>query len=289
MRALKKLLKEKDYKIVHIHQNSASMTIDAFVAKKCKVPIVIGHSHNTSCNVLWQHYMLKPFVNRWLDYRFACSVAAGKWVFGKKPVRIINNAIDYEIFRFNSSVRDEYRKKLSVSDKYVIGFVGRLYNGQKNVSRLIEIFKSVLNKRSDAFLLLIGDGPDREMLEKQCEDIKSKVVFLGKRNDVSHLMFAMDVFVLTSFYEGLGVVAIESQATGLKTVVSKGVPVPDILGERKVLSLDETNERWAEEIIKPIEKNRADTENTLKNAGYNIREEAKKLQIFYIETYSKIK
>lgn len=285
---LKKIINRNDYKIVHIHQNSASMAMDARIAKKAKVPIVIGHSHNTSCNILWQHYLFKPFVNKYLDYKFACSKEAGKWVFGKE-VKIINNAIDHKSFRFDYSVRKEYREKLSLNDKYVVGFVGRLFNKQKNVSRLIEIFKTVLKRRSDAFLLIVGDGSDRLLLEKQCEEFKDRVLFTGKRNDIPSLMFAMDVFVFPSFHEGLGVVAIEAQATGLKTVVSKGVPAPDILGEQKVLSLDETDERWTEEIIKPSKISRADTENALKNAGYEIKTEAKKLQDFYIKAYTEIK
>ena len=56
MRALKKIISENKYEIVHIHQNSASMTMDARVAKSCGVKTIIGHSHNTRCNVLWQHY-----------------------------------------------------------------------------------------------------------------------------------------------------------------------------------------------------------------------------------------
>ncbi|MCC8152502.1 MAG: glycosyltransferase, partial [Lachnospiraceae bacterium] len=92
MSALRKVIKENGYNIVHIHQNSASMTMDAIVAKTCGVKNVIGHSHSTSCHVLWQHYLFKPFVNHFCDYRFACSREAGQWVFGKKDdVRIINN------------------------------------------------------------------------------------------------------------------------------------------------------------------------------------------------------
>ena len=86
MWALKQILQTNKYQIVHVHQNSASMVMDGFVAKLCHVPVVIGHSHNTSCNVLWQHYLFKPWVSFCFDYRLACSSAAGEWVFGKSPV-----------------------------------------------------------------------------------------------------------------------------------------------------------------------------------------------------------
>ena len=93
MRELKKLIKKHNYKIVHIHQNSASMTMDGIVAKSCGVPVIIGHSHNIRCNVLWQHYLFKPFVNSVLTHRFACSEDAGRWVFGNKAFLLIYNII----------------------------------------------------------------------------------------------------------------------------------------------------------------------------------------------------
>lgn len=114
MIGLYRLLREKNYKIVHIHQNSASMAMDAFVAKISGVKCIIGHSHNTSCNILWQHYLFKPFVNLFLDFRFACSAEAGKWVFGDRQCSIVRNAIDVNKYRFNQKVRSEIRNKLNL-------------------------------------------------------------------------------------------------------------------------------------------------------------------------------
>ena len=63
MKSLYGVIRENNYQIVHVHQNSASMMMDGIVARLCGVPVVIGHSHNTRCNVLWQHYLFRPFVN----------------------------------------------------------------------------------------------------------------------------------------------------------------------------------------------------------------------------------
>lgn len=87
--------------------------MDAWVARMCNVPVIIGHSHNTSCNVLWQHYMFRPFVNYFLTDRFACSKEAGKWGVGeKRNVEIIHNAVDIDQFYFNVAVRQQYRGEL---------------------------------------------------------------------------------------------------------------------------------------------------------------------------------
>lgn len=284
MRELKKLLKEHPYKIVHIHRNSASMAMDAFVAWHCDVPVIIGHSHNTSCNIKWQHYLLKPFVNHYLDYRFACSEEAGKWIFGnKKDVRVIHNALELDKFKFNLSMRDKYRNDMGLKDKFVVGYVGRLFDKQKNVSRLISIFKDLLKTHPDSCLLLVGDGSDRAMFEQQREDIRDKVIFLGQRNDVANLLMAMDAFVMTSWYEGLANTLIEAQAAGLKTVVSSTIPTEDILGIQKIVSLDEPNEAWVQAILEDAPFDRSKTEEPIAKAGYDIKIEASKLEEFYME------
>lgn len=287
LRELKKIIQGNSYGIIHIHQNSASISMDAFIARLCGVPVIIGHSHNISCNVLWQHYLLKPFVNSLVTHRFACSEAAGAWVFGKqRDVQILHNAIDAERFRFQADTRSACRKELGLENRYIIGFVGRLHP-QKNLGRLIEIFRAVLSVDPRALLLIIGDGPDREMLAAQANDIKDSVLFLGLRDDVPELMSAMDVFVMTSLYEGMPVVASEAQASGLKLVVSDKVPSPDLTGERKILSLDSENEAWRDEILRKSALDRASVTPAIQAAGYDIRLEAKKLADFYLISLSK--
>lgn len=143
MIALKRLIKEHGYKIVHIHQNSASMAMDGIVAKSCHVSAVIGHSHNTRCNVMWQHFLFKHFVNHVVTHRFACSEDAGKWIFGnRKDIRMVNNAIDSRKYHFNEVIRGRVRQKLGLKDLFVVGFVGRLHE-QKNPFRILDIFREL--------------------------------------------------------------------------------------------------------------------------------------------------
>lgn len=280
MRELKKLIKQNNYKIVHIHQNSASMAMDAFIAKQCGVPVIIGHSHNTRCNVLWQHYLFKPFLNHLLTHRFACSDAAGVWIFGKrKDVRIIHNAVDLEKFYFSERTRGDYRKDLGIEDKYVIGFVGRLHE-QKNLGRLLEIFGEIEDK--DTVLMLIGEGPDKAKLIDQAKNLNHKVLFLGRRDDVGKLMSAMDVFVMTSIYEGLPVVIVEAQAAGLHSVISDRVPSPNLIGLLDVVNLEESDEVWIKKIMTRSTHDRKLVKEQIQKAGYDIQLEAKKLERFYL-------
>lgn len=290
MKALRKLLRTEKYSIVHIQQNSASMAMDAICCRLCGVRYIIGHSHNTSCNIVWQHRLFKPFVNLFLTHRFACSVAAGKWVFGKrrKDIRIIPNAIEAEKFYYSERVRSEYREEFNLKDKYVVGFVGRLAV-QKNVFRVLEIFSELKRQKENAVLLLVGDGDQRSDLEKYCEDhnLSNSCFFLGKRNDVSGLMQMMDVFCFPSLYEGLGIVCVEAQASGLPCVVSTAVPAPNITGKVSYISLQEENEVWVKELLKQESIERGSIENIFKDSGYDIKRVAVDLEKFYLSLTNK--
>lgn len=285
MDVLKKVIKENGYQIIHIHQNSASMAMDAFVAKICGVPVIIGHSHNTRCNVMWQHYLFKPFVNLLLTNRFACSEEAGQWIFGnRKDVTVVNNAIDTSKFAFDEKTRESMREELGIEENFVVGFVGRLYDGQKNLFRVLEIFRAVLEKKNNAKLLIVGDGQDKERLIQKAEDLKinDKVLFLGKRNDVNNVMMAMDVFLMPSFYEGLPVVVVESQATGLRIVVSENVPTPNLINNMQVINLSETDEVWTNALLKNVDFDRRDAEKFIIERNYSIAHEVVKLEKFYM-------
>ncbi|MBE6607646.1 MAG: glycosyltransferase family 1 protein [Ruminococcaceae bacterium] len=285
MRELKKIINKNKYSVIHIHQNSASMLMDAVVAKYCGVDTIIGHSHNTRCNVLWQHYLFRPFVNLFLTHRFACSSEAGKWVFGNRnDIMIFSNAIDVPTYRFNGLIRNEYRKNFSLEDSFVVGFVGRLHE-QKNLYRFLDTCCALKKQKNNAKFVIVGEGPQEAELKEYAEKIGiiDDLLLLGKRDDVPSVMMAFDVFLFPSLYEGLGLVAVEAQATGLPCVVSDEVPAPNLTGLEIKLSLDESSEFWAESIlnVKTFEK-REDAIEYITSGGYDIELEAVKLQEFYL-------
>lgn len=285
MKALKNVITQNNYQIIHIHQNSASMAMDAMVAKMCGVSTIIGHSHNTRCNVLWQHYLLKPIVNYVVTNRMACSEAAGEWIFGKRDdITVVNNAIDADKFHFDDELRKSTRQAIGVEGKYVVGYVGRLYDGQKNLYRLLDIFSVVARKRQGAVLVMVGDGPDKVGLEDKIRHLglDDKVVLLGKRNDVNHLMMAMDVFAMPSLYEGMPVVIVEAQATGLRCIISDRVPAPNLIDNVQVLNLEQSDDAWAEALLNGSSNLRANATQKIIDGHYDIAHEAKWLQEFYL-------
>lgn len=280
-----KIIKENKYNIVHIHGNSATMYIDVLAAKLGGANVRIAHSHNSTCNHKIIHSFLKKPLNKIVTEPVACSEVAGKWIFDKK-FKVINNGIDINKFTFNQSIRDEYRKKLGISNKFVIGHVGH-FSYQKNHQYLIEVFSEVVKRNPSAILILIGDGKLKCDVEIQINQLglQDNVLMLGKRSDTAQLMQAMDIFVFPSRFEGLPVVLVEAQAAGLECIVSSEITREvNETNKIKYLNLESGISVWSKEILKFKEKySRNDVKEIMINSKFNIKREVKKIERIYLK------
>lgn len=289
-----RILKEENYKIVHSHINTLSV-FPLRAAKRAGVPVRIAHSHSTTNKKEWKKNIikniLKPFAKLYATDYFACTEHAGRWLFGNKEfdngnVYILNNAIELDKFIYNEEIRKSKREELNISDDtLIIGHIGR-FVAQKNHTFLIDIFNEVLKRKENAVLLLIGQGPLQEDIERKVKDlgISNKVRFLGQREDVSELYQAMDVFVFPSLYEGLGMVLIEAQCSGLCCIASTEVPqVAKVTDNIDFISLDDDTNNWCDSIIKSKSYNqRIDNFKQVSQSGYHIQEEVNKLEEQYL-------
>ncbi|MDD3392076.1 MAG: glycosyltransferase family 1 protein [Bacilli bacterium] len=291
---LYKIFKLNNYKIVHSHINTLSV-FPLRIAKKAGIPVRIAHSHSTTNKKEKKKHLLKqllkPFSKVYATHFFACSELAGRWLFGDKTfdegkVYILNNAIDVEKFAYNEKLRIKKRKELGISDDtLVIGHVGRFVE-QKNHRFLIDIFDEIHKEKKDSLLLLVGQGPLEEEIKEKVKNLSltNSVMFLGQRGDAHELYQAMDVFLLPSLYEGLPVVGVEAQASGLLCVFSD-----DMTKETKVLdstilvSLSKDTNEWNNIILKYVETFiRSKNYNEITNNNFNIKYETKNLEKKYI-------
>ena len=289
-KTLSNILKEHpEYKIVHIHATAIGK-ICTDTAKKCGVKTIIAHTHNNSAVKDWKYYpkilLRKLYTHGPTDF-FACSEDAGRYTFKNKKFTVIYNAIDINKFLFKQKVRKEFRKELNIEDKFVIGNIGRLHK-QKNQSFLIDVFNEIQKKKDSAVLLIIGKGPLKNELEEKVKNlgISSKVFFLENRKDIERIYQGMDVFVLPSLFEGLGIVAIEAQTSGLPVIASTGVAKEaNITDNIRNIDLNEPIDAWVEAICKAKVKNRRSIEDIVRNSKFNIKNNAKFLQEFYLKKY----
>ena len=295
---LKKVLKDGNYKIVHSHISTMSV-FSLFAAKCAGVPVRIAHSHSTTNkkekkkNLMKQ--ILRPFSKVFATDYMCCSELAGRWLFGNKEydkgnVYLLNNAIDLDKFKYNESLRKMKRKELGIKDDtLVIGHIGR-FVAQKNHDFLIDIFNEIHKKNNNSILLLAGQGPLMEDIKNKVKDLNldDNVKFLGQRNDANELYQAFDVFLLPSLYEGLPVVGVEAQAAGLLCYLSDDMTKETkVLDITKFMSLNNTPKEWANNILDDVKKyKRIDTSKEMTAKNFNIKEEAKKLEEYYLNLYN---
>lgn len=273
--------KHHDYDIVYCHMANAAFLYLKY-AKEYGIKVRILHSHqNKAADTITHSIRNIPLIaigKRYATHNFACSKIAGDFLFNKKKYYIIKNAIDTNKYKYDESIRKIVRKELGITKELLIGNIGRFCN-QKNQLFLIDVFK-IIHKKMDSKLLLIGDGVLKESIQKEIKknNLENDTIIIPPTEKVNNYYQAMDVFVLPSLYEGLGIVNIEAQVSGLKTIVSTGVPkdakISDLI---EFISLDESKEKWADEIINNSKYQRSDHQKDAINNGFDINAESKKL------------
>ena len=289
IRDLHSIFKTKKYHIVHSHMASLAF-IHLGMAKLCDIPVRIIHSRNSSTGNDLKG-VLKSFLLKlaplFANHFFACGQNAGRFLFKKRDFLVVNNATDLNRFYFSPAKRESIRQELSIKeDTLVIGHIGR-FNIQKNHLFLLDVFFDVLKQQQNAVLILLGDGENRDLIEKKIQSlgIDKNVILAGTRKDVERFYCGFDVFCLPSLFEGLPNVGVEAQASGCPCLFSTEVTQEvNLLPTTEYLSLTETQQKWAEKIIEISKKNRlVDTKKYLQK--YDITHEAKKMEEWYLKSF----
>lgn len=285
--ALNRLLQKGKYDVIHIHGNSGTMSVEAAFARMNHVNKIIVHTHNTECTHPVVGRLTVPVMKLLATDFLACSEAAGTWLYGKNRYIVLNNAIDIRNYFFDSTIRDVTRKEFGVSGNFVIGHVGKFLE-VKNHTFLIDIFEQYYQLDSSARLMLVGDGPKKQEIEKKIESkgLGECVIFVGSKDNVGKFYAAMDFFVLPSLYEGLPLVMLEGQASGLPMLVANTI-TQDAKCCNEVIykSLSDGAMAWAQTIqdIKSSLGARANNIEAIRSHGFDIDKEADKLLTIYME------
>lgn len=251
-------LKQEKPDVIHSH-----LTLNNYVLfSRPKAGTKIVHTVHSEPQKLWN----KKFSRR-LDF-YAAKKLAHKYdmrfivlhekmrneinaLFEVKDSVVLNNGIDFKRFEEAMS-KEEVRVRLNIpQNAYVIGHVGR-FSPQKNHKLIVEVFEKVCEKRKNAFLMFVGNGQTKSVIQKLLVEkgLKEKSLILSDRTDIPDLLSAMDLFTLPSCHEGLGISLIEAQKMKLPCVVSDTIPDGAIISNLvKKISLKESLECWAECLI----------------------------------------
>ena len=293
-KGFKNFLKNNKFDVIHIHSGwMLGLYWVAKLARKEGIKKVIVHSHNTGIASL-KSKIYKVIIERNLakysDDFLACSVSAGKWMFPQSIINngqllIIKNGIDVNKFKFNQISREKYRKEFGLSDnELVLLNVGR-FSEQKNHKFIVQIAKRLKEENVKFKFILVGEGELKAQIQSEIigYDLMDNFIFLEKRVDVAEIMSASDIFVLPSIFEGLGIVAIEAQASGLQTIVSTEVPNEANLTDL-FIKLDFDVDKWIN-VILDNSKNKRIRESyamQIEDAGYSAKKSAKVLEEIYL-------
>lgn len=244
-------------------------------AKRYGIKKTALHAHATVAS----DNKIKNFINKvltkkaskFLTYRFACSEAAGRFVFGNNKFTVINNAIDYALYKYNENFREDIRRKYSVETKKIIGFVGR-FTQQKNVYFFYELSKLLSD---DFVIMMIGEGKQKEDFVNKIsiEGLKEKFIFINETSDVYKYYSAFDYFLLPSLFEGLPVVGIEAQINGLLCIFSTNITKEVDISSRTYFLSNEDLLSWKECLLD------YDRNNYILNENFDIKVQAHKFSL----------
>ncbi|MBR0303376.1 MAG: glycosyltransferase [Clostridia bacterium] len=293
MSTVKKICRERRYDIVHSHINALSC-FPLRAAKRAGVACRIAHDHTTSSKSDgWRDVVKRAArgasARAATDYA-ACSEAAARWMFGDRTVdagevRIIPNVTDPARFAYSEISRDALRRELGLGDSFVLLHIGRFVK-TKNHQFTLDAFDALTKRRPGSKLILVGDGELSDDIKRRAAGMSCRddIIFTGVVADPERYYSAADALILPSFYEGLPVVVIEAQSSGLPCFVSDRVTKEcDVSGAVRYLSISSPPDEWAKAVSVVAPQERVSAHEAIEGTGFDIGVSAKLLRDYYFE------
>ena len=242
---LARLIRTQRPQILHTHTAKAGAVgrLAALLAGDARPPIIVHTFHG---HVLRGYFdPLRTAGFRLLERRLARMstalvavspqvrddlVALGVAPRGKFAVVRLGVELDDRVDA-GANGRAETRRLLGISpERFAVGWIGRM-TGVKRTEDVLLAFRRLRESGVDACLCLVGDGPDRDHVERRAHDlgVMRDTFFLGYQESVAPYFSAFDAFVLPSVNEGTPVTAIEALAGGRPVVATRVGGVPDVV------------------------------------------------------------
>ena len=303
-RALYRVMKAGDYDIVHSHELFHSGIV-LLLAKLAGIPNRFVHAHNwddgdgsgrrRSLIRTVYNAVMRTFINCFATCRIACSTLAGRFLYGKKDFHLLFNSVDTGKFlaRYHDAEEGEF-----LGDGYVnVLHVGRV-TAVKNQLFLTEVAKVLRDRDAKIRILCAGSGDEGYQARVEAaireQDLSDRIRLLGVRRDIDVLMRKCAAFVLPSKYEGMPLVLIEAQASGLPCVSADTFSheVDFGIGTLTWLPADADAGRWADAIEDAVRAGRAEKDAVVRavaDKGFDSDSFAQTLCAFYIDAVEGMK
>jgi glycosyltransferase involved in cell wall biosynthesis len=273
---LARLIREERPTILHTHTAKAGAVgrIAALLAGSARPPIVVHTFHGHVLRGYFNPLTTLGFrtLERWLARVTTALVAVSPEVRDDLVKLHVAPASKFTVIRLgieldertdvDESVRAETRRQLGVAqDAFVVGWVGRM-TAVKRTDDVIRALRGLVDRGVDAYLCLVGDGPDRDHLEQYAHElgVVRRCLFVGYQDDVARFYSAIDALLLPSVNEGTPVSVIESLAAQRPAVATRVGGTPDVIRDGvdgflvEVGDADALSERLAELAADPARR-----------------------------------
>lgn len=215
------------------HAYAGYMAKQMLKSEGIKLPMITT-LHGTDITLVGNHPFYKPAVSFSInksDYVTSVSQSLKDETYRlfdiKKEIEVIPNFIEIDKNKIdeNSSC---HRSLMATQDQKIITHISN-FRKVKRIPDVVKVFYEI-QKEIPSKLMMVGEGPEREVAEKMCEDLKinDKVIFFGNSNEIDKILSYSDLFLLPSETESFGLAALEAMSSGVPVISSNSGGLPEV-------------------------------------------------------------
>jgi glycosyltransferase involved in cell wall biosynthesis len=270
------MLRKERIRALHVHHHGA-MILCGIPARLAGIRRVVMTEHGLQA-------LLERADARRLTVRY-CRYASDITVVEPRQLEYFHKELGFPIQKLHcipngvripaksAALIEHKRREFGLGpDVFAFFYVGRL-NQVKDLGTLLDAFATLAADGSlHTRLYLVGDGPERAMLETRREalGLSERVTFLGARSDVSEVLMAADAFVMSSKSEGLPMALLEAMAMGVPCVATAVGGIPDLFGDDRGLSVPAQNALALANAMAAISRSQELRQRLVSNATANL-------------------
>lgn len=229
-------VREHDIQLIHCHLPWAGM-MGRLVHRKTGIPVLY-----TEHNKQERYHFLTRWMNK-LTFHWQTLVVAvsndvsesiQKNINPEIPVRTILNGVNTDFFQRDSAIGSAMRKQLGIpEDAFVVGTIA-VFRFQKRLKEWLEVFAKVSKDNPKVYGLLVGDGPLRMELLAHINKLglENKIFMPGLQTEVKPYYSAMDVFMMTSVFEGLPIALLEAMSMGCVVATTDAGGIKEVVRDK---------------------------------------------------------
>jgi glycosyltransferase involved in cell wall biosynthesis len=253
-----KYISDNEIDLIHCHLPWAGF-VGRLVHKATRIPTIYTE-HNKQERYHGLTYALNKFSFDWQSLVVAVSrdveTSIKKNINSGTPIEVILNGVNTDTFVRNHDAGLIIRKENGIpEDALVIGTIA-VFRFQKRLIEWLEVAKNVSEQNENAYFIIVGDGPlKHEITEKRnALGLANKVIFAGLQTEVKPWLSAMDIYMMTSVFEGLPIALLEAMSMQCAVATTDAGGIKEVIrNEKDGLSLHVDNFQNLPDLIVRLE------------------------------------